>query len=257
VVNDYPAEVVYEQPLTERVRTFLRLEFLFAQHRHHHADGSEFGARATLQTLLDILVVLSRTDLKNEILKELADQVASLSKLTSKPGVDPARLKVTLQELASAQQALAQTTPFAATALRGHDFLISILNRTTVPGGATAFDLPTFHHWLSQPDKVRRDLANWYGEIMPFETAISLYLRLLRMSTKAESVTAAGGMYVRVPQGACSLLRVVLQAGTDVYPEISAGKHRFSVRLMRMPDAHSRPQQTMDDVRLSIQCCNL
>jgi cell division protein ZapD len=256
-VTEQPADVVFEQPLTERVRTFLRLEFLFAQHAHHQADASEFGARATLQALLDILVVLSRTDLKNEILKELADQHATLTKLSSKPGVDPGRLRATLDELSAAQQALSRTTPFAATALRGHDFLISVLNRSTVPGGATAFDLPTYHYWLSQPGHLNKDLQQWFGEIAPFQAAIALYLRLLRQSTKAEPAVATGGMYVRVPQGACSLLRVSLPAGSRVYPEISAGKHRFSVRMMHLPDVQSRPQQAAEDIRFNIQCCNL
>jgi cell division protein ZapD len=55
--------VVYEQPLNERVRTFLRLEFLFQQHHHHRADKTHWGVRATLRALLDIYTVVSRSDL--------------------------------------------------------------------------------------------------------------------------------------------------------------------------------------------------
>lgn len=256
-MSESAATVVFEQPLTERVRTFLRLEFLFNQHAHFRADGSEFGARVTLQSLLDILVVLSRTDLKNEILKELVDQHGALTRLASKPGVDPERLRDTLAELVSAQSALQQTTPFAVTALRGNDFLISVLNRSSVPGGATAFDLPTYHHWLSRPNQVEHDLASWYGEIRPYQQAIALYLRLLRNSTQAQSAMAAGGMYVHSPSGPCSLLRVTVSTKLSVYPEISAGRHRFSVRFMHLADVHGRPHQIAEDVPFSMQCCNL
>lgn len=256
-MNDPAAVVIFEQPLTERVRTFLRLEFLFGQHHHFRLDLSEFGVRSTLQSLLDILVVLSRTDLKNEIWKELADQHASLTKLVSKPGVDPSRLRDTLSEISLAQQALQQTTQFAVTALRGNDFLISVLNRSSVPGGATAFDLPTYHHWLSRPASVRRDLDSWYGEIQPYSQAVALYLRLLRQSTQAEILTAAGGMHVHTPTGACSLLRVGVDTKLDVYPEISAGRHRFSVRFMAFADIHARPQQTAENIPFTMQCCNL
>lgn len=256
-MSEDAATVTFEQPLTERVRTFLRLEFLFRQHAHFHADQREFGSRATLQTLLDILVVLSRTDLKNEILKELADQHNSLTRLATKPGVDPARLRDTLAEIAAAQLGMQQTTQFAITALRGHDFLISVLNRSTVPGGATSFDLPPYHYWLSKPEQVQKDLATWYAEIRPYQLAVALYLRLLRRSTQTESVTATSGMYVHTPPGHCSLLRVFLSASVKVYPEISAGKHRFSVRFMSLPDIHSRPQQALEDIPFSMQCCNL
>lgn len=256
-MSESAATVTFEQPLTERVRTFLRLEFLFNQYAHFRADNSEFGARATLQSLLDILVVLSRTDLKNEILKELADQQAALTKLAAKPGVDPERLRTTLAEIASAQQGMQQTTPFAVTALRGHDFLISVLNRSSVPGGATAFDLPTYHHWLSRPDHVERDLGTWFAEIRAYQQAVALYLRLLRKSTQAESVVAVGGMHIHTPPGACSLLRVSVSTGLNVYPEISAGRHRFTVRFMLLPDVHARPHQATDDIPFTMQCCNL
>lgn len=249
--------MVYEQPLIERVRTFLRLEFLFRQHAHFQVDSSEFGIRATLQSLLDILVVLSRTDIKSEILKELSDQSAALTKLASKPGVDPTRLSKTLSEISAAQQALQQTTAFAVTALRGHDFLISVLNRSSVPGGATGFDLPTYHHWLSQADQVRRDLSNWFAEIRAYQQAVDLYLRLLRRSVQAEQVQAVSGMYVHTPQGACTLLRVTVAAHLPVYPEISAGKHRFSVRFMSLPDVHTRQQQSLENIPFTMQCCVL
>ena len=257
-MSDTATTVTFEQPLTERVRTFLRLEFLFRQHAHHRADLSEFGARATLQSLLDVLVVLSRSDLKNEIIKELTDQQNTLTKLSTKPGVDPERLRGALSEIASALQGLQQaTTQFAATALRGHDFLISVLNRSTVPGGASAFDLPTYHHWLSKPEEVRRDLDAWYGEIKAFEQAIGLYLRLLRKSVKPQDAVAVNGMYVHMPQGPCSLLRVMVPLSAGVYPEISAGKHRFSVRFMSVQDVHSRPHQAIGDIAFAMQCSNL
>ena len=251
--------ITFEQPLTERVRTFLRLEFLFAQHLHHRGDASEFGARATLQILLDTLVVLSRSDLKNEILKELNDQHLALTKLAAKPGVDPARLSGVLVDITTAVNDLQQlATQFAVTALRGNDFLISVLNRSTVPGGACAFDLPVYHYWLNQPEgQLRRNLDLWYADIKPFESAISLYLKLLRKSVPAQDVNAGGGMYIHAPQTPCSLLRVQVSSAAGVYPEISAGKHRFTVRFMSVREVNARSQQTLADVPFRMQCCNL
>ena len=95
--------VAFEQPLNERVRTFLRLETLFAQHAHHAADDSEWGLRATLHSLLDIMSVVSRSDLKVEIVKELSEQHDNLAQLAEKPGVDPQRLQSTLDGSSSAR----------------------------------------------------------------------------------------------------------------------------------------------------------
>ncbi|HUP90774.1 MAG TPA: cell division protein ZapD [Solimonas sp.] len=251
--------VTFEQPLSERVRTFLRLEFLFAQHRHHRADKTPFGARATLHCLLDILMVISRSDLKNEILKELSDQHGHLTRLAAKPGVDQERLKSVLAEITQAVNGMQQlATQFANSLLRGNDFLGAVLNRYSIPGGTCAFDLPQYHFWLSQPyEHLRRDLDVWYADLRPFELAINLYLKMLRNSVPATPMRAAAGICVHSPQGACVLLRVSVPVEAGVYAEISAGKHRFTVRFMEARDVNGRSHQAAGDIPFEMQCCAL
>lgn len=252
------AVIAFEQPLTERVRTFLRLEFLFAQHRHHRKDTSEFGIRATLNTLLDTLVVLSRSDLKNDILKELTDQHAQLTRLAARPGIDQQRLDSVLVEITQTQHGLQQlATQFAGSLLRESDFLNGILNRSGIPGGTCGFDLPHYHYWLSQPyERVRRDLDAWHADIKPFEDAINLYLRLLRASIEPQFADARSGIYVITPPGPCQMIRVLVSPDSQVYPEISAGKHRCTVRFMSAR-AGGRAQQALNDIPFQIQFCAL
>lgn len=251
--------VTFEQPLTERVRSFLRLEFLFGLYKHHRGDHSEIGSRACMQALLDILTVLSRSDLKNEVIKELADQHAALTRLAARPDVDATRLQEVLTEIAQALNSMQQlATQFAASLLRGNDFLITLNNRSSIPGGTCSFDLPAYHYWLSQPyELIKRDLDAWYADIRPFEKSISLYLKLLRNSVAAKSHIAAGGMFVDTPQAACVLLRVTLPSETRLYPEISAGKHRFTVRFMQTSDAGNRSLQATANITFDMQCCAL
>lgn len=251
--------VAFEQPLTERVRTFLRLEHLFSQHRHHSEDHSTYGARATLHALLDLLVVISRSDLKNDILKELSDQHQHLTKLAAKPGVDQERLRAVLGEITQVVGSMQQlATQFANNLLRENDFLTSVLNRSGIPGGTCAFDLAHFHYWLSQPyETLRGDLDAWFRDLRPFEQAVNLYLKLLRHSVEATGAVARGGMYVHAPQPSCILVRVLVPVEAGVYPEISAGKHRFTVRFMNARDVNARSHQAMVDIAFQMQCCAL
>ncbi|HEX4895292.1 MAG TPA: cell division protein ZapD [Solimonas sp.] len=251
--------IAFEQPLTERVRSFLRLELLFAQHRHHRDDHSHFGARASLHSLLDILVVISRSDLKNEILKELTDQHLHLTRLAARPGIDQERLQGVQVEITQALNSLQQlATQFAGSLLRGSDFLNGILNRSGIPGGTCGFDLPHYHAWLSQPyDRVRRDLDAWFADLRPFEQAINLYLRLLRNSVPAQDVQAQNGIHIHTPTGPCLLVRVLVAPGAGVYPEISAGRHRFTVRFMSARDVNIRAQQAQERIDFQLQCCVL
>jgi cell division protein ZapD len=258
-LTDVGQAIVFEQPLNERVRTFLRLEFLFSQHHHHRTDRSQWGVRATLRTLLDIFSIVSRSDLKTEILKELVEQHGTLTRLQQRPGVDPSRLQSVLTELNQAVNAMqALTTHAIGTVLRDNEFLVSLLHRSTIPGGASAFDLPGFHHWLCQPhEHVRRDLDAWFAELLPFERSTTLFLRLLRQSTQPIDAVAKGGMFVYTPPGEFELVRVLVNAEGGIYPEISAGRHRFTVRFMAQRDVSARPTQATGDVSFQLQCCTL
>lgn len=248
---------VYEQPLNERIRTFLRLEFLFGQYDHHRGDTSVIGFRARLHALIEILTVLGRSDLKKDILKDLNEQHAVLTRLGNRPGVDNTRLQAVLTEIAAAISGLQQlTAQFASTALRDNEFLMSVNNRSSIPGGTCAFDLPAYHHWLSQPgEKISRDIDNWFADLIPYAQAILLDLRLLRGSVPVMDAMAPGGTYVHAPQSACSLLRVFVPNEEAAYPEISAGSHRFTLRFMQQRDINQRASQAHRDIAFKLQCC--
>lgn len=256
-MSSEPAEIVFEQPLNERIRTFLRLEYLFGEYEHHRQGASPYGIRARLSALLDILTVLGRSDLKKDIVKDLAEQQAVLNRLGNRPGVDSARLQAVLAEINTALNNLQQlATQFASSALRDNEFLQSIMNRSTIPGGTCAFDLPAFHYWLSQPpEKVSRDIDAWFADLIPFAQAILLDLRILRGIVPIHEEVARRGTYVHAPQSQCTLLRVFVPREAGVYPEISAGSHRFTMRFMELRDVNQRATQTQRDIPFRLQCC--
>ena len=86
------APVVYEQPLNERMRTFLRLEFLYGQASYHGEGTNPWSTRAAVTSLLEILAITTRSDSRSDVLKELERHVNVLRDFQSKSGVDPARL---------------------------------------------------------------------------------------------------------------------------------------------------------------------
>ena len=85
--------ICYEQPLSERVRTMLRLEFLFCRAACATEGDDEWSTRATVDCLIDIMSVLGRADLKKELIKELDRHALTLDSLARNPNVDPQRLQ--------------------------------------------------------------------------------------------------------------------------------------------------------------------
>jgi cell division protein ZapD len=58
-----------------------------------------------------------------------------------------------------------------------------------------------------------------------------------------------------VGEGTAGLLRITLQPGVNLYPEISGSHHRFTVRFMQWPDASQRPVQINKDVHFRLTIC--
>src|SRR6185369_8170921 len=91
--------LVFEQPLNERMRTFLRLDFLYNQALYHTEMASQWGSRAAMGSLIDILAITTRGDVRSDVLKELERQLTALTEFQSKPGVDVERLKMLMTNL--------------------------------------------------------------------------------------------------------------------------------------------------------------
>jgi len=94
-----PETLVFEQPLNERMRTFLRLDFLYNQALHHNERASPWGSRAAMASLIDILAITMRGDVRSDVLKELESHLAILNEFQSRPGVDGQRLKTLVSNL--------------------------------------------------------------------------------------------------------------------------------------------------------------
>lgn len=246
----------YEQPLNERIRTFLRVEHLSARLHHHRADPSRWGRRATMDALLDILNVMSRHDIRGQVSKELEQRRASLAQLAERDDIDHAALDGVLSELDAISHEMARIPPqFASYQLRDNELLNSLNNRHAIPGGSCSFDMPAYHHWLAQdPGRIEADIGQWYERIDPIERGARVLLRLLRDSTEARSETADNGVLVHNPATGTQLIRV-LPGDTSVFPEISGSRHRITVRFMRFQDAGLHLRQTQDRVTFRMACC--
>lgn len=252
--------IIYEQPLNERIRSFLRLEHLFALVANHIEGTSCWASRATIGALVEVNDLLARSDVRQELIKELERQHALLAGLARNPAVDPRRLTSTMDDLARLLASLKSPVCQPGQTMRQDELIAAVKQRLAIPGGTCNFDLPGFHHWLSLPETERiAQLHRWYEDLKVVGEGIGLALGLIRSSATPVPVTAQGGFFQQTVDGgaACQLVRVKLAADTGLFPEISGGKHRFSVRFLTQPSTHARPAAVDRDVSFELQCCVL
>ena len=76
------SKIIYETPLNERIRTLLRVEHLMNQFYFFKENEDQWGVRCSIDTLLEILELFSRKNIKNELLKELERQLRHLQSIS-------------------------------------------------------------------------------------------------------------------------------------------------------------------------------
>ncbi len=251
-------KVLYEQPLNERIRTFLRLEYLFKQAAYHLKRSSEWDSRATLDCILEILTVFENTNLKSEVFKELERHSINLKRHEHNPDIDHGHLTTLLDDIQQKMDAMHEIDGQVARDLKNSEFLISIRQRSAIPGGTCDFDLPAYHYWLQQPAKTRsQDLALFLNHFDQIGQAIQLVMILIRNSTPMQPMLATAGLYQRTfdPNMPFQLVRIKLAKGLPYFAELSGGRHRFTARFMEFSSLKGRAMQTDQDIEFELACC--
>jgi cell division protein ZapD len=248
----------YEQPLNERMRTFLRLEFLYQQLLYNCELDNGWASRAATSSLLEIMAILTRGDIRSDVRKELDYQIDVMKKYQTQPQVDTKRLGAIIGNLTASRDEVDAAGPQFLQTLRDSEFLSAIKHRSAIPGGTCEFDLPEYNHWLRQPFARRQqDMNNWLNVIRPVCDAVIELLWLLRESAQAVDKVAINGMYQHRMQkdASCRLLRVTLPIASKLYPEISGSQHRFTIRFLEWSSIESRAVQSGHDINFQISVC--
>jgi len=240
------------------MRTFLRLEFLYRQMLYNIDDDADWATRAVIATLLEIMAILIRGDIRSDVHKELDSQIALLERYKTQPQVDGRRLDTLIGNLVTSRDDIDSAGTNFLQPLKDSEFLSSIKHRSAIPGGTCEFDLPEYSHWLRLPiERRQEDLSNWLLIVRPVCDAVAELMWLIRESAQPQEKTALNGMYQHRMKKDVSykLLRLTLADDCALYPEISASQHRFTVRFLEWSSVDSRAVQTGHDVPFHIAIC--
>jgi cell division protein ZapD len=250
--------ILYEYPLHERIRTYLRLEHLFVRLQQLAARMDDLDHHFALATLFEIIDVAARADLKSDLLKDLDKQRHLLDAYRGNPAIAESVLDQVIGELDACFEALNHHPGKAGQALTENEWLMSIRSRICIPGGTCEFDLPSYYAWQHKTGVSRQaDLNLWIGTLSPLGDAVHLLLKLLRDSGTPQKVMAVGGQFQQnLPQGRTFLLvRLALEVSQQLIPEISGNRLMVSVRLMRQGEDY-RAQSVNDDVAFELALCS-
>lgn len=254
-----PDIISYEQPLNEEIRLFMRLELLMQRFQYHISDNPKpENMVAALHLLLELYNLSARLDIKSKILKEIDRMGQSARLLLRTEHAEVERLDAVLEKLNYHSDVLYNQRGQLGQHLKSNLFFNSLHQRSSLPGGINGFDIPLFQYWQDQDIQLRlEDLDNWVKPYISANAAVCDILNFIRdFGVRCEEV-GKDGFYNSTLEArrAYQMMRVELPRNADYYPEISAGKQRFSLRFVSAAMLAERGKQVRQDVAFTLTLC--
>lgn len=229
----------------------MRLTFLMERFNQHLDEPTPENCQAAIMVLLELYNLSSRLDVKNAALHVLDFQTQAVRNAENMEGVDSARATRMLEKLEEKSKRLYSFRGQLGQHLKIHNFLNILKQRATIAGGINRMDIPLFNYWLSLPEKKKiTDLRGWAKPYDIAFEAIQLLMELIYSGPQAKMIVAKGGFF-QATLGTSrdyQILQIELPDKSTYYPEISAGKQRFSIRFVDSSILEEKGKQIIKDV---------
>ena len=223
-------DLIYEQPLNEKIRSYLRLEYLAEQLQANLDNDHQHRCFYPLFSLCELT---ERCDYRGEVLQDLDRQLFALSNWQSLPSINNEEVSAYIDKLSVAREVL-QLSERPGQQIKQDRFLAALRQRFNMPGASCNFDLPQLHFWLAKPWDVRQtEYQEWMSQFACLLSPIKLLLDLTRQTTEYNQQQAVAGFYQGNSEQALSLIRVKLTPEQGCYPTISGHKNRYAIHFVQ------------------------
>lgn len=223
--------ILYEHPLNERIRNYLKLEQLFKQTQECLKIDVVVSHQTFFNSFFAILDTLERNDIRGDLIKELEKLEQNLVIWSNAPDIDNSALEKNLKQTVELICQLKNNTP-VWTQLKEDKFLSSIKQRFAIQGGNSTFDLPQLQFWLSRdPTTISDNINQWLSLLDQVKHALALTLKFLRLRADFSEISSESGFYQDNGEGVL-LLRIKVDADAEYFPIVSGNRFRYSIRFM-------------------------
>lgn len=250
-MSDINTMILVEHPLNEKMRTWLRIEYLLKQLLYQKNFKNIASALTFFRAASDLIDILERFEIRGDLLKKLEHQQQKLSNWLCAPNTDKDLIDSLITKLEDCTNALI-SAPRIRDHLKADRLIISVRQRLSIAGGCCSFDLPALHLWLHLPDE---DQTQYIDHIIhtlkPLHHALMMILDFVRQSSSLEMVNSSNGFFKGNTEKG-ELLRLRIPLKHRVYPKISGHKNRYVIHFIPLEPEQSR---SVDNFLFELACC--
>ncbi len=225
-----PHAAIYEEPMDERIRKFLKLENYFLKLEYHKDIDTVFDSYASLYNFILIYNTLSRVEVKSELIREIDFHKSRYAEYTKLDSSDKTKLSSIMEKQDVILNNLHSLKPNYLNDLNNDELFQNCVKHHE--GLNTEID-----YWLTRDHQMRLNQINlWLERIKPIEHSVKFCLEILRKSSETSEICANNGFHlIKLEQEKkIRLLRVTMQTDNYYFPRISLGPQRATVTFMIM-----------------------
>jgi cell division protein ZapD len=225
------SSVLYEHPLNERIRNYLKLEQLFSQAKDCLQCNIDLSHQIFFSSFFAIIDTLERNDIRGDLIKDLEKLEQNLVVWSRAPDIDTSALEKNLKLTISLLCQLKTPAP-QWLQLKDDKFLSSLKQRYAMQGGSCSFDLPQLKFWLTQSqDIIEKNISQWLLLLEQISSSLEVILKFIRQRSNFKSIESENGFYQDNGEGIL-LLRIKVEDDAKYYPTVSGNRFRYSIRFM-------------------------
>ena len=224
--------IIYEQPVAENIRNFLKCEYLYEKYTHALFQEDIWSIRSSISTLIEISDFVHRINLKVELLKELEKSRVYINILKENNLIDILKYNVYHEKINKCLNKLNDIENNPSKTIVDNDFLMQIKNKLYIPGGDNFFDNPLYLNFLaSNKSKIVNDINKWYYPFKYLFVTSELILSIKRSNAKFEKYTSDKSFFEKRLDSntRVDLVRIRLQKDINIFPDISVSRNNINV----------------------------
>ena len=255
-MNEY---IIYEQPVTENIRNFLKCEYLFEKFNSAIQKQDIWSVKSSVSTLIEASDLIFRINLKVELLKELEKNILFLNYLYNDNSIEISVYDNFITKTKNCIVALNNINESPSKSISDNDFLMQIKSKLHIPAGENFFDMPSYLNFLSSNRSFIIDNINlWYLPFEQFFASSKLILDIKRQNSKFITFNSAGSYFEKKfdKNSKFDFARIKLKKNINVFPDISISSQYINIifKTSYGPNRLSKTISKNIDFELSLSC---
>lgn len=251
---------LYDFPLRDATRLFLRLEILDEQLQHALEYRARELNRFAAHAVLGSLDLVFREDLPAHLLQQIYYLQRNYEILRARDDIDQDGLNAMLAELEEFREELSQMKASEVRTLRFDPLISALRQRDSVTDAAMAVDVPMYQWWLqSGEQRCQADIRRWAETFQPLMNANRRFLALVReRGAYRECAASQGGFTASITLGQeLWMVRVALPGDAPCYPQVSgaADSSKIHIRFFKTSSGKDGAEPYQADFPFQLAVC--